>query len=93
MDRAKQRRISRKRIQVRVRRKVRGTAARPRLAVFKSLNHLYVQAIDDETGRTIAAASTVEKDLRGKHGANAAAAKVVGAPPKSSSTTWLKTLA
>lgn len=79
MDRAKQRRISRKRIQERVRRKVRGTAARPRLAVFKSLNHLYVQAIDDESGRTIAAASTVEKDLRGKHaGANAAAAKAVG---------------
>jgi large subunit ribosomal protein L18 len=43
----------------RVRKKVTGTAARPRLAVFRSSKHIYVQAIDDTTGRTIASASTV----------------------------------
>jgi large subunit ribosomal protein L18 len=41
-----------------------GTAGRPRLAVFRSLNHIYAQVIDDATGRTLVAASTVEKELR-----------------------------
>src|SRR5688572_20461413 len=80
MDKAKQRRQSRARIHTRVRRKVRGTAERPRLAVFKSLQHIYAQVIDDANGRTIAQASTADKDLKGTHaGANAAAAKAVGA--------------
>src|SRR3954468_21497615 len=49
----------------RVRKKVLGTAERPRLAVFRSSKHIYVQAIDDLAGRTIASASTMEADLRG----------------------------
>ena len=80
MDRAKQRVEKRGRIRERIRHKVTGTAERPRLSVFKSLKHIYVQAIDDVTGVTIASASTMEKDLKGKFGsANAGAAKAVGA--------------
>src|SRR5689334_25008093 len=78
MDRAKQRVESRGRIRERIRRKVLGTAERPRLAVFKSLKHIYVQVIDDASGKTLVAASTREKDSSTK-GANAAAAKAVGA--------------
>ena len=62
----------------RVRKKVRGTAARPRLAVFRSNRHIYVQAIDDDACRTIASASTMEPSLRGGATANVAAAKQVG---------------
>ena len=54
----------------RIRQRVRGTAARPRLAIFRSLNHIYAQLIDDERAVTIASASTVEKDLRGGTGGN-----------------------
>ena len=78
MDTAKQRRISRNRIRERIRRKVNGTAERPRLAVKKSLKHIYVQVIDDAAGKTIVAASSREADA-GAKGANAAAAKAVGA--------------
>jgi large subunit ribosomal protein L18 len=49
----------------RVRKKVTGTAQRPRLAVFRSAKHIYVQAIDDLAGRTLVSASTMETDLRG----------------------------
>ncbi len=63
----------------RVRKKVTGTAARPRLAVFRSSKHIYVQAIDDLAGRTIASASTMEADLRGGSTATVDAAKKVGA--------------
>ena len=63
----------------RVRKKVLGTAARPRLAVFRSNKHIYVQAIDDLAGRTIASASTMEADLRGGSTATVDAAKKVGA--------------
>jgi large subunit ribosomal protein L18 len=62
----------------RVRKKVRGTAARPRLSVFRSSRHIYAQVIDDVNGRTLAAASTMEKDARGGVTANVDAAKGVG---------------
>ena len=54
----------RQRRQFRVRKRLRGTTDRPRLSVFRSHKHMYVQIIDDSTGRTLAAASTVEKDVR-----------------------------
>jgi large subunit ribosomal protein L18 len=78
MDQAKQRVVSRQRVQERIRRKVSGTAERPRLAVFRSLKYIYAQVIDDASGKTIASASSREKDS-GAKGANAAAAKAVGA--------------
>jgi large subunit ribosomal protein L18 len=78
MDRAKQRVAARGRIRARVRRKVSGTEQRPRLAVKKSLKHIYVQLIDDAAGRTIAAASSRDADASVK-GSNSAAAKAVGA--------------
>ena len=62
----------------RIRRKVRGTNERPRLAVYRSLNHIYAQVIDDDNARTLASASTTEKDLAGKSGGNIDAAKRVG---------------
>ncbi len=62
----------------RIRRRVRGNAERPRLAIFRSLNHIYAQVIDDERAVTIASASTVEKDLRGATGGNIEAARRVG---------------
>jgi len=62
----------------RIRRKVRGTTARPRLAVYRSLNHIYAQVIDDEKAQTIVAASTTEKSLEARTGGNIDAAKLVG---------------
>jgi large subunit ribosomal protein L18 len=60
----------------RVRKKVRGTAERPRLAVFRSANHIYAQVIDDVAGRTLAAASSTEPDLKGAGGNVDGATKV-----------------
>ncbi len=64
----------------RLRRWVRGTAGRPRLAVFRSLSHIYAQVVDDETGRTLVAADSRSKEFRSAHrsGGNVAAAKAVG---------------
>ena len=62
----------------RIRRKVRGSTERPRLAVYRSLNHIYAQVIDDERGQTIVSASTTEKDLRGGTGGNVEAAERIG---------------
>jgi len=78
MDRAKERIEARGRIRQRIRDKVNGTSERPRLAVRRTLKHIYVQLIDDSSGRTLVAASTRDKDSSAK-GANAAAAKAVGA--------------
>ena len=78
MDHARHRVESRGRIKARIRRKITGTAERPRLAVFRSLKSIYAQVIDDATGTTLATASSREKDSAAK-GANAAAAKAVGA--------------
>ena len=62
----------------RIRHKVRGTTARPRLAVYRSLNHIYAQLIDDEKAQTLASASTTEKALGVKAGGNIEAAKKIG---------------
>ncbi|MBF0287197.1 MAG: 50S ribosomal protein L18 [SAR324 cluster bacterium] len=64
MKKTAKRLIARKHRQKRVRRKIFGTEKRPRLAVFRSAKHIYVQAIDDEQGKTLAAASTVDKGLQ-----------------------------
>jgi large subunit ribosomal protein L18 len=71
----------RQRIKARIRKKLAGTPERPRLAVFRSQGHIYAQLIDDEAGRTLAAASSLDKELRAqmKKGGNVAAAKAVGA--------------
>ena len=65
-------------IHKRIRRKVRGSTERPRLALYRSLNHIYAQVIDDYRGLTIVSASTTEKDLRGASGGNVDAARRVG---------------
>ena len=65
-------------IHKRIRRKLRGTTERPRLAVYRSLNHIYAQVIDDEKAQTLASASSNEKALRGPTGGNVEAAKRVG---------------
>ena len=62
----------------RIRLRLAGTASRPRLAVFRSLNHIYAQVIDDTSGQTLAAASSLESDLRGAEGTKVADAKRVG---------------
>ena len=62
----------------RIRRKVKGSGERPRLAVYRSLNHIYAQVVDDELGKTLVSASTTEKDLRGTTGGNLDAARRIG---------------
>ncbi|MDQ3803480.1 MAG: 50S ribosomal protein L18 [Acidobacteriota bacterium] len=74
----KDRAAVRRAVHTRIRKKVRGSAARPRLAIFRSLNHIYAQVIDDDNGVTLASAATTEKDLRGATGGNVEAARRVG---------------
>jgi large subunit ribosomal protein L18 len=81
--RIKTKRDRRERIRLRLRKRMQGTAERPRFAVFRSEAHLYVQAIDDHEGRTLVAASSVEPDVKarlesGARGSNKAGASVVG---------------
>jgi len=64
----------RRAVHTRIRKKVSGTAERPRLAIFRIVNHIYAQVIDDNTGKTLASAATTEKDLKGKSGGNVDAA-------------------
>ena len=71
-------RVARKRRHTRVRKKVRGTAERPRMVVNRSARHLFVQVVDDREGRTLASASTMESDIRARRGDKTAAAKMVG---------------
>ncbi len=68
----------RRAVHTRIRKKVSGTTERPRLAVFRSVNHIYAQVIDDENGKTLASAGTTEKALKGKSGGNIEAATKVG---------------
>ena len=75
---AQHKREARVRRHRRVRKKVEGTAERPRLAVFRSNKHITAQVIDDRAGRTLAAASTIEPDLRGSTTGNKDAATKVG---------------
>jgi large subunit ribosomal protein L18 len=71
------RKAARERLHRRIRKKVSGTAARPRLAIYFSGKHVYAQVIDDDAGKTIIAASTAEKSVLGKSkpGANRASAQ------------------
>ena len=77
-DQARKRREGRIRRHRRVRKKVQGTAQRPRLSVFRSSRHISAQLIDDVGGVTLAAASTLEPGLRSAPGGNVAAAREVG---------------
>jgi len=72
--------LQRERRRRRVRRSLRGTSERPRLSVFRSNKHVYAQVINDDDGRTLAAASTADKDLRGSlpYGGNKTAAEAIG---------------
>jgi large subunit ribosomal protein L18 len=70
--------VARKRRHTRVRKKITGTSARPRLVVTRSARHLFVQVVDDNVGKTLASASTMEADLRGLDGDKSAKAKRVG---------------
>jgi large subunit ribosomal protein L18 len=70
--------VARSRRHLRVRKKVSGTTARPRLVVSRSSRHVFVQVVDDVAGRTIASASTMEADLRGADGDKTAKARTVG---------------
>lgn len=78
MIQEQQRKETRRRIHNRIRRKVRGEAARPRLNVFRSQKHIYAQVVDDIQGRTLVAAGSTEKDFSGKRGGTVASAKEVG---------------
>lgn len=69
----------RDRIKFRIRKRLEGTAERPRLSVFRSVAHIYVQVIDDHGGRTLAAASTVEPTVKGKMAKDATGGNVKGA--------------
>ena len=66
MARARTSKGMRKVRHARVRKKIHGTIARPRLSVYRSLNHVYVQVIDDEQGKTLAAASSLESAVKGQ---------------------------
>src|ERR1041385_2849114 len=65
-------------IHSRIRRKVRGSTERPRLAIYRSLKHISAQVIDDRRGETLVSASSTEKDLRGNTGGNVDAARRIG---------------
>jgi large subunit ribosomal protein L18 len=69
----------RERIKYRLRKRVRGSDARPRLTVYRSVSHIYVQVVDDMTGRTIASASSIEPSLKGSLGKQAKGGNVAGA--------------
>ena len=80
MAKVEEKRLARKRRHFRVRKKIQGTAQRPRLSVYRSLRHIYAQLIDDVSGHTMASASTQEPSFRDRQMAtmNQEAAKIVG---------------
>lgn len=79
MDKQKDKQVRRTRRRIGIRKRVQGTPDRPRLSIYRSLNHIYVQVIDDLAGTTVASASTRDKAFNGKGGTgNAAAAAEVG---------------
>jgi len=79
MLKPRERNVIRKRVHARIREKMSGTAERPRLNVYRSLNHIYTQLIDDQNGVTIASASSKgKKGEKEAYGGNVAAAKTVG---------------
>jgi large subunit ribosomal protein L18 len=78
MSTARSRSAARQKRHSRLRLRVAGSAERPRLAVFRSINQIYAQVIDDATGRTIVSASSMEASLRGASGTKTERAKQVG---------------
>jgi large subunit ribosomal protein L18 len=69
----------RQRIKYRLKKRVRGSEARPRLTVYRSVSHIYVQVVDDMTGRTIASASSIEPSVKGALGKEAKGGNIAGA--------------
>jgi large subunit ribosomal protein L18 len=78
VDISQKRRVARLKRQARVRKKIRGTTECPRLSVFRSAKHIYAQIIEDVTGKTLAAASTLSNDIDMDSSGNIEAAKAVG---------------
>lgn len=78
MPRKSSRNIARAKRHLRLRRHISGTAERPRLNIYRSLSNIHAQVIDDTTGNTIVAASSLDKEFEGTYGGNVAAAKAVG---------------
>ncbi len=76
--RVKTRQQSRTRIKYRIRKRAKGTAEQPRLCVYRSLKHIYVQVIDDQNSRTLVSAGSTEKDFPTKAGQNRQAASELG---------------
>jgi large subunit ribosomal protein L18 len=72
------RNAKRKRVHVRLRKTLTGTTERPRLNIYRSLNHIYAQVIDDAVGKTLVAANSSEKSFSMKTGGSVAAAKIIG---------------
>ncbi|MDP4118257.1 MAG: 50S ribosomal protein L18 [Bacillota bacterium] len=70
--------VARLKRHARVRKIISGTAERPRLCVYRSLNHIYAQVIDDIAGKTLVSASTLDSSLKANYGGNKEAAKAVG---------------
>lgn len=79
-DKNKDKAVRMRRRKIGIRKRLSGSGERPRLAIFRSSKHIYAQVIDDMAGKTLAAVSTLQTDVKGelKHGANIAAAKQVG---------------
>lgn len=79
MDKAKHKATRRGRRHIGIRKRINGTPSRPRVSIYKSLNHIYAQIIDDLAGKTLVSASSLEKDLGlGKATGNSKAAAAVG---------------